>query len=1216
MSMFQPGDEPAPLFQLKHFLGQSETLGEIWQATSPWEHEVALRIIPIREDLSHHPVFSSPWFRRLEHPHLIRLYGYWLRSAPAILIEASQVGDPFLISGRATELILVTELAQRCLNKRLQECLDQNLEGIPLPELLDYMQAAAEALDYLHQPIHEMRSGAFEALIHGDIKPSNLLLCQGQLKINNTGVSRLIAGATSTSGSSIYFMSPEVIAGAPQVASDQYSLAIVYALLRTGSLPYMARTPGEILTVHRSNRLDLSKLPPRESAVVRRATQLDPQARFPTVKDFVAELRQTIENTYSGTFPILKADDLLAGAAKSSGTAAAASEDSAPTHGGCQVGARDLPPVQESLAATAHAAPGGQPASRAAAVEESAPTAAVQLPLYSPAAPQAPGVASTKAVVKGADKSNAPTAASAVAPNLPRHAPPAAAPIDPLDAPTKAVPIRSAKASSPVSAGASAKVLPIPPVQVAVSASEEEEAEDSHVATVSSKIDLFIQSPPPLPRPDASAKVPSTEGSLEVWESTPTARSLTDLEADRPDAPLADLSDSVTTTDSPGAALFPGSQIGMGHKLVKLLGRGVNGEVWEARKPGGKVCAVKVIRNLRDRESKQEFKSLELMRDLNNPYLLEVEAFWLLDAQGEVVPVETLSKPNPPRVSMLVIATPKAEKNLLQRLKDYQRAGYVGIPLAELLRYMRQAAEAIDYMNTIASIQHRNIRPENLLLTRENTIKVSDFGLAKLVDGDSVRIHSDSVGFTYYYAASEIFNKQVTRWTDQYSLAVTYYKLRTGELPLDTKMSISELIKAHVEGRLELDLLEEPERRVIARATSVQPSQRYDSCMEMVEALERVFLDMMTSGPSILPITDDGSRNGVRQEPFLTEKLTQIPLGRPRPHPVEAPSEPPGADLSMTVELPAFPAAKTRAKVPRPQIDEMFDPSATLLPLLPQAAAGSEGAAVAAAAPPYHGRKAPPRPQTPASAERLVSSSPLAAAASAAARAPAEASPLRSAPPQPVDASAEIPVPQAFEDGYVPLPDCNVEIQYYEQMNLQRLYSLRVKVNKRTNLQEHWSAEATDAVVPLLEIEPLVPGCVVTPERASVAVTDVESEAVFWVTPLAVGNLESPKLAFRHLGQVIMEAPLKIRVVSLWPAWLLLLSALLLPLVLGVFQQEYAAGQTGGFAVYRYLAGEMLGWLSPTVLFCGLFPAALMLFYLSRPRTVEEVGEISQESTL
>jgi serine/threonine protein kinase len=91
---------------------------------------------------------------------------------------------------------------------------------------------------------------------------------------------------------------------------------------------------------------------------------------------------------------------------------------------------------------------------------------------------------------------------------------------------------------------------------------------------------------------------------------------------------------------------------------------------------------------------------------------------------------------------------------------------------------------------------------------------------------------------TLAYAAPEVFRDEVTRWTDQYSLAVTYYRLRVGRLPFKDNLGPMEMMQAHTTGALDFSAVPEPERTVLNKACALEPPKRFDCCGEFVAALE------------------------------------------------------------------------------------------------------------------------------------------------------------------------------------------------------------------------------------------------------------------------------------------------------------------------------------------------------------------------------------------
>lgn len=311
-------------------------------------------------------------------------------------------------------------------------------------------------------------------------------------------------------------------------------------------------------------------------------------------------------------------------------------------------------------------------------------------------------------------------------------------------------------------------------------------------------------------------------------------------------------SSSATPSGSTGKPPIPeeifqrGKEVVPGYKLEKCLGKGGYGEVWQATGPGKTKVALKIVKDLSGIKGKQEWTALETIKDeLDHPNLMKMQAFWLLDPWGAVIPDEDYPRPGGPAPAYLIILTELAAKNLMQRLNECQEQGMQGIPGKELLEYMRQSAKALDYLNLQkhsygdreGAIVHRDIKPENILLTKSGDVKVCDFGLAKMMDGTVQNVSTNSQGMTPYYAAPELLRKKLTRWTDQYSLAVTYYHLRTGRLPIDTSLSQIEQWMALGEGRLDLSGLPEAEREIISRGVRLEPTERYDTCSDLVSGL-------------------------------------------------------------------------------------------------------------------------------------------------------------------------------------------------------------------------------------------------------------------------------------------------------------------------------------------------------------------------------------------
>jgi serine/threonine protein kinase len=99
----------------------------------------------------------------------------------------------------------------------------------------------------------------------------------------------------STALKSMAYAAPETLDGQPQAASDRYSLAVVYAALRTGAMPYRKdTTPSQMRELIQKGQLQLSRLTKPEKAVIERAISRDPAARWPTCMEMVRALQAMV----------------------------------------------------------------------------------------------------------------------------------------------------------------------------------------------------------------------------------------------------------------------------------------------------------------------------------------------------------------------------------------------------------------------------------------------------------------------------------------------------------------------------------------------------------------------------------------------------------------------------------------------------------------------------------------------------------------------------------------------------------------------------------------------------------------------------------------------------------------------------------------------------------------------------------------------------------
>jgi hypothetical protein len=252
----------------------------------------------------------------------------------------------------------------------------------------------------------------------------------------------------------------------------------------------------------------------------------------------------------------------------------------------------------------------------------------------------------------------------------------------------------------------------------------------------------------------------------------------------------------------------------LGYEVIERIGAGGYGEVWKATAPGGLCKAIKFVYGfLDDERATRELKALSRVKLVRHPFLLSLERIEVVDGQ-------------------LVIITELADQSLKDRHEQCKAAGMVGVPRDELLGYLRDAADALDYMREKYSLQHLDVKPENLLLLG-NHVKVADFGLVKDINDTRASMMG---GLTPIYASPEVFDDRPSQCSDQYSLAIVYQELLTDTLPFPGKTT-AQLAAQHLQSRARLTALPPQDKAIIDRALSKAPEARFPDCRAMVDAL-------------------------------------------------------------------------------------------------------------------------------------------------------------------------------------------------------------------------------------------------------------------------------------------------------------------------------------------------------------------------------------------
>lgn len=176
-------------------------------------------------------------------------------------------------------------------------------------------------------------------------------------------------------------------------------------------------------------------------------------------------------------------------------------------------------------------------------------------------------------------------------------------------------------------------------------------------------------------------------------------------------------------------------------------------------------------------------------------------------------------------------------------LKHYiERKGKLDI--REVLNISVQIASGMGAAHTNRII-HRDIKPQNVIMSRDGKVKVTDFGIAKAAD--STTVTTNAAGSVHYISPEQARGGYSDEKSDIYSLGITMYEMVTGKVPYDGENNVSVALQ-HIQGdmipprEINPDIPRSVER-IILKCTQKKPDLRYSSAKELIMDLRRALAE-------------------------------------------------------------------------------------------------------------------------------------------------------------------------------------------------------------------------------------------------------------------------------------------------------------------------------------------------------------------------------------
>jgi serine/threonine protein kinase len=217
------------------------------------------------------------------------------------------------------------------------------------------------------------------------------------------------------------------------------------------------------------------------------------------------------------------------------------------------------------------------------------------------------------------------------------------------------------------------------------------------------------------------------------------------------------------------------------------------------------------------------------------------------------------------------------------------------LPLNETIEILRQICAGLDYAHR-QGVVHRDVKPANVMIDGEGGVYLTDFGLAKVLEGSSNLTMSGMVmGTPLYMAPEQSVGEGIDGRADIYAAGVILYEMVTGQPPFQAETPMA-IVLAHLHEPLPLPKEINPAvpdeiQRVILKALAKDPEDRYQTAREMSEQLSEVSTatDTTNNTPTLQFLATE-ARNSLEEKVILPTDKNFTPVSAKTGIPVAAPA--------------------------------------------------------------------------------------------------------------------------------------------------------------------------------------------------------------------------------------------------------------------------------------------------------------------------------------
>ena len=215
-----------------------------------------------------------------------------------------------------------------------------------------------------------------------------------------------------------------------------------------------------------------------------------------------------------------------------------------------------------------------------------------------------------------------------------------------------------------------------------------------------------------------------------------------------------------------------------------------------------------------------------------------------------------------------------------QTLKQYINSKGGKLSVREAINFSMQICRALEHAHS-KHVVHRDIKPQNIIITEKGKLKVADFGIARAANNSTmVNAGKNAIGSAHYLSPEQARGGYTDLRSDIYSLGVAMYEMFTGKLPFDAEESVSVVLQ-HLQEEAQLPCEVNPDlppgiEAIIVRCMKKEQRLRYNNASEILEDLVAVYHNSSVNVRSLNALKGEGMSDIPKRSPVHRKKTASV----------------------------------------------------------------------------------------------------------------------------------------------------------------------------------------------------------------------------------------------------------------------------------------------------------------------------------------------------